>query len=286
MAARPSWQGYLRFNLLSVPVKGYNAATGKGTIGFHLLHKKCHSRIRYKKVCPIHGEVDNDEIVSGYEVAKGQYVIVGADERGELRSEDDKAINVAAFIAPPAIDPIYYNGRTYYLVPDGKVAQKPYAVLLDAMARHDRYAVAQVVFAGRPQMAVMRPYDGLLAMSLLSYAGEVKKASAFTEDLDLPAVSAEERKLAETLLSAATAKTFDLAQYKDDYADKLAKLVEGKARGKKPAARAEEPPVINLMDALRRSLNLARRGKKGKSPGKGAAHGRKPSRRPGKRKTA
>src|SRR5438876_4735593 len=125
---RPSWSGFLKFNLISVPVKGYNAAAaGGGKIGFHLLHKKCNSRIRYKKVCPVHGEVENDEIVSGYEYGKGQYVIVDADERGGLKSEDDKSISVDTFVAADAIDPVYFSGRTYYLLPDGKVAQKPYA---------------------------------------------------------------------------------------------------------------------------------------------------------------
>src|SRR5437764_4790504 len=115
MAAHSSWSGYLKFNLISVPVKGYNAAASGGKIGFHLLHAKCHQRIRYKKVCPIHGEVSNDEIVSGYEYEKGQYVTVGKDERGELKEKDDKAIAIDTFVAPDAIDPIYFSGRTFYL---------------------------------------------------------------------------------------------------------------------------------------------------------------------------
>src|SRR5438105_13839585 len=122
MASRPSWSGFLKFNLISVPVKGYNAATsGGGKIGFHLLHKTCNSRIGYKKVCPIHGEVPNDEIVSGYEYAKGEYVIVGAEEKSGLKSEDDKAISVDTFVPADAIDPVYFSGRSFYLVPDGKV---------------------------------------------------------------------------------------------------------------------------------------------------------------------
>src|SRR5882757_5037595 len=115
MSARPSWSGFLKFNLISVPVKGYNAAAsgGGGKIGFHLLHAKCHERIRYKKVCPVHGEVPNDEIVSGYEVSKGQYVIVDKEERSGVKSEDDKTISVAAFVQTGAIDPVYFNDRTY-----------------------------------------------------------------------------------------------------------------------------------------------------------------------------
>jgi DNA end-binding protein Ku len=287
MPSRPSWQGFLKFNLISVPVKGYNAAAGGGgKIGFHLLHAKCHNRIRYKKVCPVHGEVASDEIVSGYEVAKGQYVVVGKEERGELSSEDDKAINVAAFVPPEAIDPVYFSGRSYYLVPDGKVAQKPYAVLLDAMRDQGRYAVAQVVFSGRGQVAVVRPCEGVLAMSLLSYQSELKKPSAFAADVDKPSVSGEERKLAETLIEAATAADFDLAQFKDEYAGKLTQLIERKARRAKRVATGgrEEPAVINLMDALRQSLHRARK-KPGKASGKGAARARKTARATPRRKT-
>jgi DNA end-binding protein Ku len=289
MPARPSWEGFLKFNLLSVPVKGYNAAAGGvGKIGFNLLHKKCHSRIRYKKVCPVHGEVEQDEIVSGFEVAKGQYVVVGKEERGELRDEDDKAINVDTFVAAEAIDPVYYSGRTYYLVPSGKVAQKPYAVLLDAMRAQDRCAVAQVVFAGRGRVALVHPAGQLLAMTLLHFESELRKPTAFEEDLEKPAVSAEERKLAEMLIKAASTEELDLEQYKDEYAGKLAKLIEGKSKRKLrvSAADTEEPAIINLMDALRQSLDNTQKGKTGKGSKKARSRSQKGSRSPSKRKTA
>ncbi len=283
MASRPSWSGFLKFNLISIPVKGYSAATaGGGKIGFHLLHKGCNSRIRYKKVCPIHGEVENDEIVSGYEYAKGQYVIVDAEERGGLKAEDDKAISVDTFVPASAIDPVYFSGRSYYLLPDGKVAQKPYGVFLEAMRDQERFAVAQVVFGGRAQVAVVRPCEGLLAMTLLSYESEVKKPAVFEGEVDKFSASAEERRLAETLIGAATNEDFDLGKYKDEYADKLAQLVKGKAKHKQRSASRgrEEPAVINLMDALRQSLHRAQKGAK-----KASAHARKTARVAGKRKT-
>src|SRR2546421_6415295 len=103
MPGRPSWDGFIKFNLISVPVKAYSATvSGGGKIGFHLLHKKCNSRIRYKKVCPIHGEVEKDEIVSAYEYAKGKYVPVDPEELDKLRTENDKAIGIDAFIRPEA----------------------------------------------------------------------------------------------------------------------------------------------------------------------------------------
>lgn len=279
--ARPSWSGFLRFNLISIPVKGYNAAAaGGGKIGFHLLHASCHSRIRYKKVCPIHGEVDNDEIVSGYEAAKGQYVTVEKEERAALKAEDEKSIAIDTFVESHAIDPLYFSGRSYFLVPDGKVGQKPYAVLLDAMKSEDRHAVAQVVFAGRAQVALVRPTGGVLAMTLLVYENEMKKPADFEDEVKGGSSTAEERKLAQTLIEATTAKDFDLGKYKDDYSARLARLVEGKSRKQRRSAAGEEAPaVINLMDALRKSLSRAGHGRNGKQGGKS------PRRQPARRKT-
>lgn len=257
MPARPSWEGFLTFNLISIPVKAYSAAvSGGGKIGFHLLHAKCGERIRYKKVCPIHGEVSNEEIVSGYEYAKGEYVTVPAGEKAKLKAEDDKAIAIDTFVAPDAIDPIYYSGRTYYLVPNGPAAQKPYAVLMEAMSSHDRHAIAQVVFSGRGQVAIVRPFAGLLVMTLLNFESQVKQPSAFADEVSAANVSAEERRLAASLLESATTDELELSRYKDDYAAKLAKLIEKKSHGASRRVRAEagERPVMDLMDALRKSL--------------------------------
>jgi len=255
MAARPSWEGHLTFNLVSIPVKAFNAVgAGTGKIGFHLLHKGCTERIRYKKVCPVHGEVSNDEIVSGYEYQKGQYVVVDKDEKGDLRERDDKAISIDTFVTPDAIDPIYFSGRTYYLVPNGPAAQKPYAVMFEAMRAHSRLAIARLVLSGRGHIAVVRPFGKLLGMTLLAFEDQLKPPGPFEAEVGSATVSAGERKLAEALLDSATSD-FDLHHYKDDYAEKLAKLVQGKTRRKlgrtgSPAAGA----VGDLMDALRRSL--------------------------------
>lgn len=282
MASRPSWDGFLKFNLISVPVKAYNAAApSRGKIGFHLIHAPCGNRIRYEKVCPVHGEVPSDEVVSGYEHTKGQYVVVQRGEKSGLRLEDDKAISIDTFVRPDAIDPLYFSGRTYYLIPDGKVALKPYAVLLDAMREDNRYAIAQVVFSGRGHVAAVRPCGNVLALSLLSYASEVKSPAEFEGMVDRAEVTPEERKLAETLIEAATADEFDVTRYKDEYTANLATLVEGKAKKAKPVAAAgEEPAVINLMDALRKSLDQARDQGPRRKTGKRAT-----ARKSGRRKT-
>src|SRR6185436_15823002 len=113
MASRTVWKGFIQFSLVSVPVRAYTAAvTGGGDIRLNQLHNECHSRIQYKKMCPVHGEIPNDQIVSGYEFSKGQYVVVDPAEIEKLKSERDKSINIGAFIPPDAIDPKYYSGKT------------------------------------------------------------------------------------------------------------------------------------------------------------------------------
>src|SRR5262249_45227119 len=150
---RSSWKGFLKLSLVSVPVKAFTATTTSGSeIRLNQLHAECHSRIKYQKVCPLHGEVSNDEIVSGYEYAKGQYVVIDTAELDKLRTEDDKAIKIDAVLEADTLDPIYSDGKTYYLVPDGPVAQRPYAVVRQAMAEEKRVALAQVVLHGREQL--------------------------------------------------------------------------------------------------------------------------------------
>lgn len=260
MAARSSWKGFLKLSLVSVPVKAYTAtSSGGGDIRLNQLHAECHSRIQYKKWCPIHQEVTNDQIVSGYEYSKGQYVIVNPDELDKLRTEDDKAIKIDAFISPDDLDPVYYTGRTYYLLPDGPVGQKPYAVVHKAMVDEERYAVAQIVMHGKEQTVLLRPIDNLLAMSMLNYEDEVTKPSAFEEEAPKTEVSPDELKLAKTLIAVSTPKKFDFATYKDMYTEKLTKLIEAKVAGEEIVAPPvhEQAQIINLMDALKASVAQA-----------------------------
>ena len=262
MAARSSWKGFLRLSLVSVPVKAYTA-TASGGSGIHLnqLHAECHSRINYKKTCPIHGEVSGDQIVSGYEYSKGQYVIIDPDELEKLRSEDDKAVNIDTFVSDDAIDPIYASGKTYYLIPDGPVGQKPYAVLHEAMIEMKRNAIAQIVLHGKEQTVWLRPMNGLISMTQLSYDDEITKPESFEGELTKQVIEPEELKLAKTLIEASTTKKLDYAKYKDLYTDKLTQLIEAKVAGKELVAPPahEHAQIINLMDALRQSVAQAQK---------------------------
>jgi len=257
MAARSSWKGFLKLSLVSVPVKAYTAtASGGGEVRLNQLHAECHSRINYKKSCPVHGEVSGEQIVSGYEYSKGQYVVIDTDELEKLRTEDDKAINIDTFVAPDELDPVFSSGKTYYLVPDGPVAQKPYAVLQQAMVELGRHAIARVVMHGKEQVVWLRPMDNLLSMTVLNYDHEVTKPAAFDEELVKPSIEADELKLAKTLIDASTAKKLDFAKYKDLYTQKLTQLIEAKVAGKEIVAAPvhEQAHIINLMDALRQSV--------------------------------
>jgi DNA end-binding protein Ku len=263
MAARSSWKGYLRLSLVSVPVKAYTATTtGGGEIHLNQIHADCHSRIKYQKTCPVHGEVANDAIVSGYEFAKGQFVVIDPDELDKLRSESDKAIQIDSFVAPDTLDPIYFNGRTYYLVPDGPIGQKPYVLLHQGMNDLGRYAIARVVLHGREQVVLLRPVGKLLAMTMLSYENQVVKPATFEPEVPPQEIAHAELELVETLVKAQTAKEFDFAKYKDMYTENLTRLIEAKVAGQEivtPPAH-EETQVINLMEALKQSVAKAQQG--------------------------
>jgi DNA end-binding protein Ku len=261
MAARSVWKGYLKINLVSIPVKAYSAgASGADGVKLNQLHRDCNGRIQYKKICAVHGEeVAGDQIVSGYEHTKGQYVIIDTDELDKLRSEDDKAINVDTFISPDAIDPLYFNGKGWYLVPESPVGQKPYTILVEAMAEDGRYAVGQFVMHGKEQLVLLRPVGNVLAMMGLEYEFQVSKPAMFEGEAPKSAYTADELKLMKTLIEMGTAAKFDLGKYEDVYTKKLTQLIEAKVAGQEIVATPAQPhaQVADLMEALKQSVAQA-----------------------------
>ncbi|HEY1603946.1 MAG TPA: Ku protein [Pirellulales bacterium] len=263
--ARYSWKGFLRLSLVSVPVQAITTEErASGGIALHQLHDKDHSRIRYVKTCPVHGVVSNDEIVSGYEVSKDEYVVIEPAELDVLRTPAEKAITLDTFVSPETIDPVYFSGRHYYLVPDGEAGVKPYAVLHRAMASQDKWGIGQAVIFGREHLVLVRAQDELLSLNVLNYADQVRSSEGLVEG-DAH-VSATELHLAETLIKASLTKKFDIAKYRDEYVHKLRTLIEAKVEGRELVTPpgAEEPVVVNLMDALRASVAKAHRGGQGK----------------------
>lgn len=264
MAPRATWKGFLKLSLVSVPVKAYTAtASDGGEIRLNQLHAQCNSRIKYRKICPIHGEVANDEIVSGYEYAKDQYVVVDTSELEKLRTEDPKAITLDEFIAPEALDPAYYKGATYYLVPDGPIGQRPYAVLHQGLVDQNRYGVARMVLHGKEQVVLLRPIEKLLAISPINFEHQITRPATFDDEVPAVEMNPEELQLIETLIDASTHKKFDLGKYKDVYTEKLTQLIEAKVAGKEIVAppEHEHAHVINLMDALKQSVEKVQKTK-------------------------
>ncbi|MGE3315417.1 MAG: Ku protein [Planctomycetaceae bacterium] len=257
MAVHSSWKGYLKVSLVSIPLKAYTASNSRTpAISLNQLHKSCKSRIRYKKFCPIHGEVSADEIVSGYEYAKDRYAIIEPEELRQLHPGGDKSLTIDAFIDEDAVDSIYMAGQTYYLVPDGPVGQKPYSLLRRSLVAEKRQGIGTVVIASRERLVRIRPVGRLLAMETLIYASDIKQPEAFEDEIADAEPSPQELKLSKALVEAMTKRKLDLADYADQHTVNLTKLVEAKVEGKElvtpPAGR--EPQIINLMDALKESV--------------------------------
>jgi DNA end-binding protein Ku len=267
---RASWKGHLSFGLVSFPVQAFNARNREeGDIHFHQLHAGCHRRIRYEKVCPVHGQVTADEIVSGYEHRKGKYIEIDPEELDALRTESERSLTIDAFVEPDAIDPIYLDGRMYYLAPDGAAAAEPYAVIVEAMEREERYGVGQVVFSGKDQLALVRPLEGVLHMAMLNYDEEIRRPRDVVAASKSSHVGGRKVQLAQTLVRSWFNRNFDFTAYDDRYREKVKELIDAKVAGRDIVAPEEEetPEVINLMDALKKSL--AREGKPAKSrPGR------------------
>ena len=185
--------------------------------------------------------------------------MVDPDELDKLRTESDKAIQIDAFIAAGTLDPIYSNGKSYYLAPDGPVAQKGYAVLWRGMVEEKRHALAEVVMHGKEHVVWLRPVDGVIVVSQLHYDHQVTKPAALAAEVPKPEPMPQEMQLLRTLMAKCTPKQLDLAKYQDRYTAKLTQLIEAKVAGQEiVAAPASQPgPVINLVEALQQSLAAA-----------------------------
>jgi len=256
MAPRTSWKGFLKLSLVSVPVKAYTANNTSEEVRLNQLHAECHSRVKYKKVCPEHGELASDQIVSGYEYSKDQYVVIDAQDLAKLRPESDKSVRISGFVPDDAIDPVYMAGKTYYLLPDGVAGNKPYTLLARGMQDAGVCAVAHVTLSGREQLVKVRPVDDLLVMSILNVSRKVKPRAEFAVLLPEAEATEEELSLTSTLIDATLIDDFDFTSFKDSHTEALSKLIQLKVDGQEivQAPDPEEPKIINLMDALKKSV--------------------------------
>jgi DNA end-binding protein Ku len=262
MPPRPTWKGYLKVSLVNIPVKVYPATEASATISFNQLHAECQTRINQKKWCPTcNREVTSAEVVRGYEFEKGRWVVVTDEDIAKVRTESTKVINLVQFAAQDALDPMYVD-RAYYLVPDGAMAADAYAVMRDGM--QGRIGIGKVAIHGREYLVAVRPHKQGLVMYTLHHAAEIRTIDQIDELREVRGkVNPAEIKLARQVIESFEGP-LDLKDYKDEYQEGLRRIIEAKVAGEEIVAPPEEAPpkVVDLMEALRRSLDQVSAGRK------------------------
>jgi DNA end-binding protein Ku len=255
---RAIWSGSISFGMVSIPVKLFGATESKD-IAFHLLHATCGTRLQQRRWCPT-DEVDVpwNETARGYEYAKEQYVVLTEEDFERLPLPSKHTIELSAFVEEREIDPVFYE-RSYYLEPAGR-AEKPYALLLKALEQKGLTALATITIRKKEQLCAIRPYEGTIMLETLYYPDEIRMERGM--DLNGVKVSERELEMAFTLIDIFR-KPFDPGEYHDHYREALAQLIEAKLEGKQvvkaPAAR--DTRVIDLADALKRSVEAAKKAK-------------------------
>jgi DNA end-binding protein Ku len=254
---RPIWTGNLRLALVSVPVTLYPATKTGAQISFHQVHEPSGKRIRYEKVVPGIGPVDADEIVKGFEVEKGSYVLIDPEEIDALKLEARKTLDLVQFVRHGEIDPIWFE-RPYYVVADGDLAEEAYNVLRDALRASGKIGLGQFVMRNREYIAALKPCGNGLLLETLRFTDEVRSAAPFFAGIDKTDPDEELLDLARELIERNTAP-FDPSQFKDKYSEALRALVDAKIKHRKPVVIDDEEvgsggKVIDLVEALKRSV--------------------------------
>jgi DNA end-binding protein Ku len=256
---RAIWSGSISFGLVNIPVKLYSAVSRK-TVHFNQLDARTNTRIKQKRVSTEDGaEVPYEQIVKGYELASGSYVVVTDEELAALDPKAQRTIDVDEFVDLADIDPIFYDSA-YYLAPDQ--AAKPYALLAEAMEQSGKVGIAHFVMRTKQYLAAVRPKDGLLLLSTMVYADEVNAAAEIPELSELEDVEIPDRELdmARQLIDSLSTD-FEPDKFEDDYRNAVLDLIERKAAGEEvvaPAAAMEPDKVIDLMAALEASVAAAK----------------------------
>jgi len=260
------WRGFLRLQLVSINVDIYSAVESKSEISFNQIHKPTGKRIKYEKVVPGIGPVESSDIVKGYQVEPDVYVTLEPEEVESLKLESKKTIDLVQFVAESEIDPRYYE-RPYYIVPRDDVAAEGYLVIREALLKAKKVGIAQITMHGREHLAAVMPVDKGLVLNVMRYENELRPAEKFFKELDEVSYDKELVTLASELVARNSAD-FSPKKFKDRYAVELAELVKKKARGQKITITADKQRqtgnVVNLMDALKKSLD---RGKPTKPAG-------------------
>ncbi len=268
----------MRLALVSVPVKLYAATQTGARVALHQVHEPSGKRVRYQKVAPGIGPVDTEEIVKGYEIEKGQYVLIDPEEIEDLKIEAKKTLDLVQFVSHGEIDPIWFE-RPYYVVPDGDLAEEAYRVLRDALRSTNRMGIGQFVMRGREYVAAVKPCGSGLLLETMRFADEVRNAAPFFSTVEDEEPDEELLDLAKELIERKSAP-FEPDRFEDQYAKALRELIDARAKRRKPVQIGEEEQpsggaqVVNLVDALKRSVKSAERPSRQRS-GSGGGSGKK-----------
>jgi len=281
MSARPTWKGYLKISLVNIPVRVFPATDTAATLSFNQLHRECQTRIQQKRWCPhCETEVANTDLTKGFEFEKGRYVVVSDEDLAKVRTESTRVINLVQFTDAAAIDPIYLE-RPYYLAPDGAVAAEAFAVMREGM--QGKAGIGKVALYGREYLVAIQPRGKGLVMYTMRHASEIRSMDAIDELQGVTTkVKPDEMKLARQVISTFDGE-LDMRGYRDEYQEELRRIIDAKIAGEEIVEKEEEAPpkVVNLMEALRKSLDRVSSQKKQPAkvlmakPAKAAATGKK-----------
>src|ERR1043166_3072805 len=276
-ASRPIWRGQIRLALVSIPVELYPATRSGAQIQFHQVHEPSGKRIKYEKVVPGIGPVDRDEIVKGYEVSKGHYILLDPEEIDSVKLESRKTLDLVQFVDEDEIDATYFD-KPYYIVPADDLAEEAYVVLRDALKAAKKVGVGQLAMRGQEYVVALKPCGRGLLLETLRYADEVHKSTGFFRDIGDSKPDPDLLDMASMLIER-KAGEFDPKEFHNRYVDALHRLIEEKQKSKgekgieEPDADAPPPKgsnVIDLMAALKKSLGDEKKGKAEAKPKKSA----------------
>ena len=267
MAPRAFWTGHLRLSLVTIPVRLYPATSSERRIELHQIHEPSGQRIRYQKVAPSVGPVEAEEITKGYEYEKGKYVLIDQKEIDELKLESKQTIELVRFVDADAIDARYYE-TPYYLLPDGEMADEGYVIIQKALAETGKVGVGQFILRGHGNIVAIKPCGRGLLLEVLRHANEVRSADAFFKEVPEVKIDKEALDLAKELVERKEGK-FEPEQFKDEYAEAVWELINAKIEHRAPEiveARPGTAKVINIMDALKKSVRAQGKGTPASKP--------------------
>ena len=272
MPARPTWRGHIKLALVSIPVEIFPATKAGKSIAFHQVHEPSGQRVKYEKVVPGIGPVDRDEILKGYEVEKGEYVLLDPEEIEKVKLESRKTLELTQFVDLGDIDPIYFD-KPYYVVPADDLAEEAFVVVRDALKRTRKVGIGQLAMRGQEYVVSLKPCGKGMVLETLRYADEVHRASSYFREIGDVKPDADLLDMAETLIAKKTGE-FDASEFENRYIDALRSLIDEKIRKKGKRViqdRSSDEPskgsnVIDLMAALKKSLDTGERGAGAKKP--------------------